>query len=573
MSLFLIDGVAPFFDDAPARKSVRINWSKIPFASLETGGRITAERAGVIVKRFREFARRAAAMGYNAVTIDDVAHLVEFGFYRPEVRRKIRSYRSLYRRIFRVCERAGLRVYLTTDIMFFNDDLEAYTGLDQRRIIHVLRRAFARVFSRHPEVDGIIMRIGESDGLDIQDEFKSRLVIRSPRAARQYITALLPMFERFHKNMVFRTWTMGAYRIGDLIWNTHTYDQVFAGLDSPRLIISQKYGDSDFFRYLRINPIFFRGPQKKIIELQTRREYEGFGEFPSYVGIDYRNYYRQLSSCATLVGCSVWSQTGGWAHFRHVLFRKGTPPWNEINTFVTIQIFRYGLDHDEALRLYAKRYLPKTSGDDLVKFMKLSHEAVAELWYLPEFSTQPLYFRRLRVPPLLWVFWTNIIINHTMRKVLKRIVRNRQEAIDQGYAALKKVKTMKKMTKKMGLPKSSLKLQYDTFRLLALAREYYLGKWRPEIIPRLEKTIAKYEKKHPNGWNVVYDFSPVWVKKGLLKSIFRVTLRSRARYRWVDILFLVRLTGWMFTLLIVWQKDRVPEFARKHAMGIDFLFK
>jgi tetratricopeptide (TPR) repeat protein len=40
-----------------------------------------------------------------------------------------------------------------------------------------------------------------------------------------------------------------------------------------------KYGDADFFRFRALNPLFFRGPQQKLIELQCRREYEGMGEY------------------------------------------------------------------------------------------------------------------------------------------------------------------------------------------------------------------------------------------------------------------------------------------------------
>ena len=46
--------------------------------------------------------------------------------------------------------------------------------------------------------------------------------------------------ERRQKNLVFRTWTVGAYPVGDLQWNRRTFDRVFGGITSDRLVISMK---------------------------------------------------------------------------------------------------------------------------------------------------------------------------------------------------------------------------------------------------------------------------------------------------------------------------------------------
>jgi hypothetical protein len=66
----------------------------------------------------------------------------------------------------------------------------------------------------------------------------------------------LPVFEHFNKYLIFRTWTIGAYKIGDLIWNEKTYEQVLQGIQSKNFIVSMKYGDTDFFDQLRLDPLF-----------------------------------------------------------------------------------------------------------------------------------------------------------------------------------------------------------------------------------------------------------------------------------------------------------------------------
>ena len=108
---------------------------------------------------------------------------------------------------------------------------------------------------------------------------------------------------------------MGAYAIGDLIWNPGTFRKVFDSIDSPSLVISMKYGESDFFRYLPLNPNFLESGHKKIIEFQARREYEGFGAYPSFVGWDIEDLLLQLQDAQNVIGASVWCQTGGWGNF------------------------------------------------------------------------------------------------------------------------------------------------------------------------------------------------------------------------------------------------------------------
>jgi hypothetical protein len=132
------------------------------------------------------------------------------------------------------------------------------------------------------------------------------------------VRSLLPLFERFDRLLIVRTWTLGAFEIGDLMWNELTFQSVFGGIESQNLVVSHKYGETDFFRYLNLNPLFYRGAHQKMVELQARREYEGFGEFSSFVGFEYERYARYLTDCDNVVGICVWCQTGGWSHFKRL---------------------------------------------------------------------------------------------------------------------------------------------------------------------------------------------------------------------------------------------------------------
>ena len=166
------------------------------------------------------------------------------------------------------------------DVMFYNETLDELLGTSREKAIAWLKTKLSDLLDDFPEIAGIIVRFGEHDGVDVKGDFRSRLMLKRPSDARAFLGELLPLFESKNRLLVFRTWSVGAHPIGDLIWNEKTFQRVFGDFNSSALIISMKYGESDFFRYLPLNRLFFASDHQKIIEFQARREYEGFGAYP-----------------------------------------------------------------------------------------------------------------------------------------------------------------------------------------------------------------------------------------------------------------------------------------------------
>lgn len=179
-----------------------------------------------------------------------------------------------------------------------------------------------------------------SAGVDVRDIFRSCLHLKTPAMVSRMLRALLPVFERHGRRLILRTWTVGAYRVGDFMWHRGTFDRALKDIDSPALVLSMKYGESDFFRYLPLNRNFFRTRIPKRLELQSRREYEGCGEYPSFIGWDYEHYAEALEQAPNMLGISVWCQTGGWTPFKRRAYIDDSAVWNELNTFVTLRIFK-----------------------------------------------------------------------------------------------------------------------------------------------------------------------------------------------------------------------------------------
>ncbi len=570
---FLVDGLGPFFesfDATGAREEPlrRWNWSKVPFTDLECGGSLAAARRSSIVRDFQTLCERVAQIGFNAVTLDDVAHMVPWEGYSPALARKLALYGDLYDELIDLAGQSGLAVFVTSDILYLNPDIERELPSRELRL-QWFRSQVDRLLGERQGVEGVIFRFGESDGRDVRGDFRSDLTLRTPRQARAFLSALLPSFELRDRLLIFRTWSVGAYPLGDLMWNRDTFDQVFESIHSPNLCLSMKYGESDFFRYLPLNRHFFRSDHQKLVELQARREYEGFGEYPSFVGWSYERYRDQLESARNMIGISVWCQTGGWSKFGRRTYLEGSSYWNELNTEVTLDLFRRGDSTEVAVERFVSRRSEIRAGiPSLLALLRLSDEVMSELLYIDEAARRKMFFRRLRLPPLFHVYWDNILINHPVRKILRTLVGDGELAVEQGFSGLSKIDRMVELAPCAQLPIEDLLFQRDTFEILAHARRYYFQRFENGIRDDLVELKESYEQRWRRGYSIHLSFRPLRLKRKALGRGLDLLLREQRGYRRVDHLVTLRLLAIFYPLLRPFLSRIVPDFAREETMGI-----
>ena len=574
-SLFLIDAIGPFFRGYARRT---INWSKIPFDHLKLDGPEHEAQWAGIRGELDTFCAKAAALGFNAVSLDDVTHLADHAWHELDTRARIVKWRAEFRRCFEVVRKHGLQIYLTMDVFSTTPSVREQLAKLRRSVESFLSEQIDAFLEDFPEVAGVIMRIGESDGVDVQHEFRSELYLKKPEQVNRFLRALLPVFEKRGRKLIFRTWTVGAYRIGDLMWHRGTFASVLKGVeDSPALIVSMKYGESDFFRYLPLNRNFFRTKVAKIIELQTRREYEGCGEYPSFTGWEYERYARELEQAENMAGIMVWCQTGGWVPFRRLAFLDASAVWTELNTFVTLRLFQRGQLVEEAVRDFAnERSLPNWRA--LLELLRLSDDVIRELLYVEEFARQKLFFRRVRLPPMLQVYWHNIFISHSVKKVLNHFVQDKEGCRRAATLSLQKLEQMKQLAAECAMPVEDIEFMADTFQLLALARDYCLTPFTPEMEERIRAAKraykAKYPKKGPrHRYRIKTHFQPFWLKARYLGWALAVLMRRQRGYRVIDRLVTLNALSMIYRVIAKRRPHWIPGFAKESAMGVDTVFR
>ena len=572
MELFLIDAIGPFFR---GYEKSRVNWSKIPFTHLVTEGPGRRPQWDRIAADLRTFAREITALGYNAVTLDDLAHLALHPLHEPETASRIRAFREEFTTLFNLLrDEFSLKILLTSDIIPLTPAIDAAIGQNPAALAAYYRQLVAGILDDFPQLHGIILRIGESDGNDVRDPIRTRLHLRRPAGTNRFLKSLLPEFETRRRTLILRTWTVGAHKIGDLIWHRRTLAETLRGIDSPSFVVSMKHGESDFFRYLSLNRAFFRIPQPKILELQARREYEGAGEFPSFIGRDCERFQRELETAENVVGLSVWCQTGGWHRFRRLAFLEtgNRDIWIRLNVLAAIGVFRYRRSIEETI---AAAY-PAASAP-ILALLRDADTVVNEILYIEEFARMKLFFRRVRIPPLLHVYWDSLFINHAVRKILRHFVRDPERAIRGAEAAASLFPRMIDHARDAGLPADDIEHMRDFFAIILLARRYYLLPFDPRLAEEIRAAKKAYKQRWPRRvrqrYRIKISFQPVKLTGRTLRLAAAVLLRRQRGYRLIDHLFTLHLLGAVFRIFRPRDKKAMPKFLRKSAMGIDTLFK
>jgi len=510
------------------------------------------------------------------VTLDDLAHLATHPLHEPEIATHIRKFRENFGRLFAMLHHEfGLKIFLTTDVLPLTPALAARLGTNAQSLENYYQTLVCGVLDDFPLLEGLILRIGESDGNDVSDPIRTQLHLRNAKETNRLLGKLLPEFEKRNRQLILRTWTVGAHPIGDLIWHRDTLADTLKGLDSPNFIVSMKHGESDFFRYLPLNPAFFQVTQRKIIELQARREYEGAGEYPSYIGRDCERFARDLEAAPNMVGMSVWCQTGGWHRFRRLAYLEENQRdvWIHLNTEAAIGIFKHRRSSDASLT----NLLGSERAIHTIELLDHADKLIHELFYIGDFARQKLFFRRVRIPPLLHVYWDSLFINHAVKKIITHFVPNPADAIHNGEDAAKLFPRMLELARKADLPVDDIEHMRDFFSIILIARRYYFLPFDDALSAQIQAAKKHYKHRWPRKsrerYRVKVSFEPFHLKRQTLAWGAGLLLRRKRGYRMIDRIFTLGLLGFAYRMFRPRDPKSMPKFLRKSAMGVDVLFK
>ncbi len=267
------------------------------------------------------FLRQSLADGYDAVAWPGFLEYADYPGASRNDRQRAAAMRRAFGPFWARAQQLGVKVYLRTDMLALTPALKRYleaspSGMDTTdpRLWQVYTRSLDRLYHQEPALSGVIIRIGEAGSIYAEPgwDYYSELAVRTVPAVRAMLRAFTGEAEDSGREVVFRTWSVGIGAVGDMHTNPASYDAVLRGLDSPALVVSTKYTAGDFYSWLALNTTLETGSQRRIVEFQSRREFEGFGAFPNDLGPEFSwAMQTMLARNPHIEGIWSWTQDGG----------------------------------------------------------------------------------------------------------------------------------------------------------------------------------------------------------------------------------------------------------------------
>ena len=309
------------------------------------------------------------------------------------------------------------------------------------------------LYAAMPYLDGVLIRIGEAGRVyDLPGwDYYSALAVTSVDAVRAMLTAFTEQAERADREVIFRSWSVGVGAVGDMHTNVDSYHAVLDGIDSDRLIVSTKYTLGDFYSHLPFNETLEVGDQRRIVEFQSRREFENFGAFPNDLGVLYQKaLQRFIAANPNVEGIWTWTQDGGpWrAGPLSLELKAGFWQLYELNTELAVRLAR---DPDADPAAITADWARRWFSDDpatvraIGEAMASSRAAITDGLYIGPFADRRVFAIGLEPPPMMWIFeWDILTGDSAVLDVIYEISRDDlDEAIAGGDRALAAVDRMR----------------------------------------------------------------------------------------------------------------------------------
>ena len=224
-----------------------------------------------------------------------------------------------------------------------------------------------------------------------------------------------------------------------------------------------------------------------------------------------------------------------------------------------------------------EKLLGATRTSAALELLDLADTVIREILYIHDFAKQKIFFRRVRIPPLLHVYWDSLFINHGVRKLMRHFVGTPERSLAGAEAAVKLFPRMIACAREASLPCDDIEHMQDFFQLILLARKYYFLPFDDALAAQIRSANNAYKQRWPKEirqrYRIRISFDPFPLKRRTLAIAVRLLLRQKRGYRWLDWIVILPLSGLAFRILRPRDPDAMPKYLRKSAMGVETLFK
>jgi hypothetical protein len=307
----------------------------------------------------------------------------------------------------------GLQVFAMSDLVLFPKRLVSLYGMSSTmgNVNNAttelwLRRTMNLMFTQFPQLDGIMVRIGETY---LNDAPYHQGKIDNKSDANATIIPLMNILRdevcvKLNKKIYFRTW-------GSFDTDLNTFLATSNGVKPhPNLTWSVKHCEGDFHRGNAYSKVMGQGRHPFIVEVQCAREYEGKGAMPNYIANGVIEGFEEHTANPTqslrhlwqnsplMRGVWTWSRGGGWRgpYIKNELWCELNawvmaqwaldPAATELSLFNRFATEKLGLP---ASQLGAFRQLALLSAKAAWRWKRGSNNSLSPWWSRDEYYTYP----------------------------------------------------------------------------------------------------------------------------------------------------------------------------------------
>jgi len=283
--------------------------------------------------------------GYNGQVINDFtfAHAaITFDSLNPDIfprgskeRAWVMQAADKVRANIKCAHAAGEKCYYFTDIIvlpkhlveLYHDEIcdeKGKVSFERPKTIEIHRIMFKELFDTFPDLDGLIIRTGETYLNNVPYHTGNNPISNGVESHIRLINLLRKeVCVKRNKMVFYRTWLSAGMDTKPDVYLSVT-DKIEP---HPNLVFSVKHTKGDYQRTMDFNPTLGIGKHPQIVEVQCQREYEGKGAYPDYImdgvinGFEEFNIntpqagfkgLKEVVKTQQYKGIWSWSRGGGW---------------------------------------------------------------------------------------------------------------------------------------------------------------------------------------------------------------------------------------------------------------------
>lgn len=515
----ITDSIAPFFDE---NKKIE-HYSNLPYYQLDLENwKVDTKQLDESIIRFENYIKILKEKWYSHIMFDNLQHLIlleDLWIYKnSDIEKRNKIYRKYFKKIIEICKKNQIWIFITSDMQFYDKFIEKYVwkiDSKNKKLKEINKSALKDLFESFAYVDWLIIRIWEWWWAYDNSFYKSKIIYDTPKKVNNFLNEIIPIFEKYDKKLIFRTWTIWIWKIWDLIVNKKTYDKTFSWINSDNLIVSIKYTPGDYFWFEELNPTIWDWSLKQIVEFEIRREYEWWWDIPNFVKNDYEKLKTDLQGFKNIYWLWYRNQSWWWWYWKNIIFNFWFTFWNEIN-FLNINLDKR---NDE---IFFWEYGNKLNNEEkkvIKDILNNSRELIKKWLYFDSYRKKELYFLKIRLPSLNRIWWDRPVSSPLILSIIyNNIDRNYEiENAKQAYIeSQNELDDFKKvMNKDSQLSKEimySLENRKKIFEILYFYKKdiisYFDWNWKKNNDIVLDK-ISKYEDFISDKKYLNFDFREI----------------------------------------------------------------